>query len=174
MESKNSAVKKEQQDEQKDSSLEELQEKAEWLKKQVKYGIDWTHSRKNKFKRRSTYLKVITVLISGIITVLLGLKLQGVEDMFKNIAFVLGAVVTVLNAIEPFFNFRSLWIEHEDALYKFYRLDDEIQFHLAGVDSQNLSQERLEAFNEQYQNIWKNLSQHWIELRRISEKKVST
>jgi hypothetical protein len=79
---------------------------------------------------------------------------------------VLGAVLTVLNALEPFFNFRALWVEYETALASFHRLKDELEFYLAGTEPEKLSREKLERLNQEYQQIWANLNRNWIEYRK--------
>jgi hypothetical protein len=109
---------------------------------------------------------VTTIALSGLATILLGLQIVGFEKYFKEIAFVLGALVTLLNALEPFFNFRALWVEHERAQANFHRLKDKISFYLVGADAEKLSLEKLEDIHDEYQKIWIRLSSAWIEYRR--------
>ena len=87
------------------------------------------------------------------------------------VAFTLGAIVTVLNALEPFFNFRSLWVEHEEAVYRLYRLQDDFTFYLKGKQPKDLSQEKLEEFNQKYGQIWVDVSRRWLALRRSDDKR---
>jgi len=106
-----------------------------------------------------------TIALSGLGTILLGLQIAVLERWFNDIAFVLTALVTLVSSIEPFFNFRALWVEHERAKYRFHVLRDDIDFYLAGTDAETLSEERLQAFHERYRNIWANLSETWLEQR---------
>jgi hypothetical protein len=55
---------------------------------------------------------MMTVILAGMVTVLLGLKgvPQGVEIWLGNIALTLGAAVTVLSAYEAFFTPRAQWV----------------------------------------------------------------
>jgi len=105
-------------------------------------------------------------LFSGAATVLLGLQIEGLEPQFRSAAFVLSALVTLFSALEPFFNFRALWIEHEIALWKFYRLRDRINFYLEGLDASQISSEAVDRFHTEYQAIWNDLSQSWINYRK--------
>jgi hypothetical protein len=79
-------------------------------------------------RRKASLIKLTATFCSAAATILLGLKVPNLESQFKDIAFVLTALITLLSALEPFFNFRALWIEHEIALWKFYRLRDKIEF----------------------------------------------
>ena len=97
--------------------------------------------------------------------------MAGFEDRLRMIAFVLGAIVTMLTALEPFFNFRSLWVEHEEAVYHLYRLQDDFNFYLAGKQPAELSLAKLEEFNRRYGQIWVDLSERWLELRRSNSGK---
>ena len=109
---------------------------------------------------------VATIILSGIATVLLGLQMPGLEVLTKEIAFALVTLVTVVNAIEPFFNFRALWVEHELAQAEFYSLKRDLEFYLTGADLEELDFSQLDRFHKEYQRIWTNLSRSWIQHRR--------
>lgn len=149
-----------------DASTSKLQEKADCLSKQIETAIAHTKENKRKNQRRASYIKIATVLLSGIATVLLGLQIQGYEAAFRSYAFILGALVTVLTALEPFFNFRALWVEHEAALADFHRLKDKFVFYLVGAEPDRLDEKRLEQLHQEYQQIWNRLNRTWIEYRR--------
>jgi hypothetical protein len=84
----------------------------------------------------------------------------------KDVAFVLTALVTVLNALEPFFNFRALWVEHEAALWKLRRLRNKLEYYTAGKKFENMSIAIINDFQSEYQTIWDDLSQSWINYRK--------
>lgn len=150
----------------------EIEEKAKWLSEAIQEGLDRSRKRKREFKTKASVIKIATVFLSGLMTVLLGLQIQNYEDRFKMTAFILGAIVTVLNALEPFFNFRSLWIEHEETTYRLYRLQDDFTFYLKGKRPEELSLERIEEFNKLYAQIWVDVSRRWLELRHSEDKRM--
>ncbi len=149
-----------------DGVIYELQEKADWLNEKIDEAILHAKKLKRTNQKRASYVKIISVLFTGLITILLGLQIEGYAESFKAFAFVLGAFVTVINALEPFFNFRALWIEHEAALANFHRLKDSLEFYLIGLEPEKLEKNELEELNEKYQQIWVDLSRTWIEYRR--------
>lgn len=146
--------------------LEDTQRRAAWLSKRIDSSINDARTKRRTNQTRATYVKTATIALSGAATILLGLSIGGLEEYFRQAAFVCGALVTLLNAIEPFFNFRALWVEHERALYRFHRLQDELDFYLVGRESEELNATRLNEFHEQYKQIWADLSETWLEQRR--------
>ena len=147
-------------------SPDELRKKAEMLLNSVNNALSYQSMRKSQNKRRASTIKIASIFLAGSATILLGLQISGYEKYLKEIAFVLGALVTLLNAVEPFFNFRALWIEHEAALARFYRLKDKIEFYLAGKDADKLNPEIIKQYHVEYEEIWNNTSRAWISHRR--------
>lgn len=144
----------------------EVSEKARWLSETIEEGLELADKKKEKFKRKASIIKLSTLLLSGFATILLGVQIQGWEDKFKMVAFIFGALVTILNAVEPYFNFRSLWIEHEEVVYRLYRLKDDLSFYLKGKQTNEISIDELEKFNITYAKIWHDVSQKWLALRK--------
>lgn len=151
----------------------EISEKAKWLFDAIDDGLRRANNKKDRFKRKASFIKLSTLLLSGFATILLGVQIQGWEDKFKMVAFIFGAFVTMLNAVEPYFNFRSLWIEHEEVVYRLIRLKDELDFYLKGKNATEISVEEIEKFNTQYAQIWHDVSQKWLALRKSEGLKSS-
>jgi hypothetical protein len=148
-----------------------VQQKADWLAKKIRESIADTRRNKKRNQNRASYIKIAIVFLSSAVTVLLGLQVAGMEQSFQQVAFILGAVVTLLNALEPFFNFRNLWIEHEIALAGFHRLEDKLEFYLVGLGSNALDLDQLEQFHDEYQAIWRNFGKAWISYRRADSER---
>lgn len=147
---------------------QELQEKAEWLKQQIEKSISTVSKMKQGNKTRAAYIKIGTILLSGTATILLGLRIVGLDSIFKDTAFVLGAVVTLLNALEPFFNYRALWVESEKGKARFHRLKDDFDYYLIGTPPEKINRNVLNQFHKRNQEIWINLSGAWEEQRQSS------
>ncbi len=147
-------------------SANEVRKKTEILLNSINNALSYQSMQKKQNKRRASVIKVSSILLAGSATILLGLQISGYEKYLKEIAFVLGALVTLLNAVEPFFNFRALWIEHEAALAKFYRLKSKIEFYLAGKETDKVNPEVIKQYYTEYDEIWSNSSRAWISHRR--------
>jgi hypothetical protein len=148
------------------ASITTPQEKVDFLKAKVNDALQRARTNRQSNRRKASYIKVFITVLSGAATVLLGLQIPNLEPLFRDIAFIFTALLTVLNALEPFFNFRALWVEHEIALWKFYRLQDKIEYYLAGTTPDLINIDRINGFYNEYQNIWDDLSKSWIGYRK--------
>jgi hypothetical protein len=124
------------------------------------------NQRRDRQRQRAVIIKITTVVLSGTGAVLLGLNLAGWDGLFRNLAFVLVTIVTLLNALEPFLNFRSLWIEHENALAGFYLVKDDLNFYLAGIGTENIKDEKVIELYRDYRRVWAKHNEAWINHRR--------
>ena len=154
------------------SQATELQEKAEWLKAKVELSLEKVRQKRSRNKKRSSAVRFLALTLSAGATILLGLNISGFEASFKSVAFTFTALVTLISAVEPFFSFRALWLEHEEAIARLHRLQDGLSFYLSGKGPGDLSMEVLNDFKDQYQNIWEDLSNAWIRERREGTKSI--
>jgi hypothetical protein len=136
------------------------------LRNEIEGAIRQTGYNKWRNQKKATYIKLGTLVFSTAATILLGLKGLGAEESFKNMAFALSASVTLLTALEPFFNFRSFWVEHEIAQGRFIGLRNDLEYYLAGADAMPPDEVRLTTFHDNYNKIWADLNAVWAENRR--------
>ena len=149
------------------ASKTDLREKIELLSEFVKSSIADVSKKRKLNQRRATAIKVMILCTSGGATILLGLNLdQTMEISVKNIAFTLTSLVTLLNALEPFFNYRALWVEHERANAAFFHLKDRMQFYSSGRTESTLEADQIEKFYTEYEQIWASLNQAWTTQRQ--------
>ncbi len=144
----------------------EVEKKADFLNDQIKISLEDLHRHRKANRKKAAFIKITTLLFSSVATVLLGMQINGLEKVFKSTAFILAATVTLLSALEPFFNFRALWVEHEQAIARIYRLKNDVDFYLAGKKKEEIDADKLEAFLTHYQDIWNSLNDNYIKFRR--------
>lgn len=153
------------------SKNDEIEQKVEWLKEKFKYSIEKYRNNRFKHKKKASFIKISTIILSGLVPILLGLQIKGTEDIFKGCALIFGAIVTMLNALEPFFNFRALWLESESLQGEFYRLNEELEYYITGTPSNKWDKNEIDRFCDIYKDIWTKYSKTWMEHRRREEKK---
>ncbi|MFM7235725.1 MAG: SLATT domain-containing protein [Cyanobium sp.] len=106
-------------------SSSECIRKVELLQSYLEESIKDIRRKRKMNRQRATFIKLLILCLSGGATVLLGLDIgMNAQLPMKNLAFAFTASVTVLNALEPFFNYRALWVEHERANASLYQLKD--------------------------------------------------
>lgn len=84
---------------------------------------DYARIRRTEWRRKATLAWACSTLASAIATVILGLADLGT---WASIGFVLSAWVTTINAVEPFFNWRSRWVGAEKALASWHRIEESL------------------------------------------------
>jgi hypothetical protein len=138
-------------------------ELAQDLVARIEQGNAYARSRKNRFRSSSSVVRMMSLILTVTSTIILGLQELNV---WTGIAFSLVAVVTSVNTLEPFFAWRSRWVLMEEAQYKFYRLRDDLTYYIAASQPDQLDESRIQKMFDEYQQIWDQLSNRWMEYRR--------
>ena len=115
----------------------------------------------------ASLVRVATLLGSALVTVFLGLDVSTIAAAnLKQAAFVIGAVVTLLNALEPFYSFRALWVEHDEALSELYTVRNDLAYCIVGNTAEQFDAEVLDKFRARHNDVWARLSKKWVQFRR--------
>ncbi|WP_327286293.1 SLATT domain-containing protein [Streptomyces sp. NBC_01205] len=138
-------------------------EAAAFLLDRIRQGNDYARGKKKRFGRGASVTKVATLLLSAASTVILGLQNL---DAWAGLALACVALVTLLGAVEPFFNWRSRSVLMEEAQYRFQRLADDLEYLVASTATHELTFDQLDVIFGRYQTIWEDLSRTWLEHRR--------
>ncbi|MFF3763037.1 SLATT domain-containing protein [Streptomyces sp. NPDC001922] len=129
----------------------------------IREGTDYTRGKKKRFGLSASVTKVATLVLSAASTVILGLQNL---NAWAGLALACVALVTLLGAVEPFFNWRSRWVLMEEAQYRFQRLADDLEYLVATTAADELTFHQLGEIFGRYQTIWDDLSRTWLEHRR--------
>ncbi|WP_290049722.1 DUF4231 domain-containing protein [Amycolatopsis solani] len=130
----------------------------------VSADMDWADTRKRRFRRRASIVRVTVLLLTASSTVVLGIQQIPAR---ASIALPMVALVTVLGGLETFFNWRSRWVLMEETRYNLNRIRDEMDYYLVGTPTAELSRERLQEFFTRHQETWSDASRQWVEFRRL-------
>ncbi|WP_410564473.1 DUF4231 domain-containing protein [Amycolatopsis sp. cmx-4-61] len=125
--------------------------------------MDWCNTRKKRFRRRASIVRVAALVLTAASTVVLGI--QNIPAR-ASIALPMVALVTVLGGLETFFNWRSRWVLMEETRYRLNQLRDEVDYYIVTTPTTELSRERLDEFFRQHQVIWDDSSRRWLEFRK--------
>lgn len=144
----------------------QLSEKIQFLEERVQNDISKMKKKADRNKRKAGLANTFSVVFSAAVTVFLGLQVEGVETIFKNIALVFGVLATGINSVNAFFNYRSLWVKQKVTLLHLYNLNNEMRFFRAGMEEKDtISAEKVGAFFQEYQQIWDASTEEWVKLR---------
>lgn len=137
----------------------------------VSADMDWADSRKARFRRRASYVRLTALTAAALSTIVLGI--EAIPNRTA-IALPMVALVTLLGALEAFFSWRSRWVLMEETQYRLNRLRDEMDYYLVVTPSGNMKQKALDQFFEQQQLIWADVSRRWIEFRALEATRPSS
>ena len=140
-------------------------EKIEWLNSKIASSIEYMQRERDRNRGRASRLKLLTIFLSGAGAILLGVQISGFDALFRNLAFVFVTIVTLVNALEPFYNYRALWIEQERALAGFYKVHDDLDYYIAGTKLDEISSDELNRIYEEIRKVWDYHSNAWLSYR---------
>jgi hypothetical protein len=133
----------------------------------IERGNTYARSRKRRFRARSSAVLLVSLALSVTSTIILGLQQL---NTWTGVAFAFIAVVTTVNALEPFFAWRDRWVLMEETQYRFYRLRDELTYYIASTKPDQLDAGKLRKIFDEYQGIWDQLGSRWMEYRRVGKR----
>lgn len=121
-----------------------------------------------RHKKTALALKVTSVFFAALITVFLGLKLEkypGVPELLRNVALVLGAVITVLSAYEAFFDPRALWIRETVTFARLKDIQRDLRFWASGFKEEAVDAHMLETFKRRLDHVLDDSLKYWMKVR---------
>ncbi|MCQ0092920.1 SLATT domain-containing protein [Roseovarius sp. M141] len=122
-----------------------------------------------KSKRAWVLIRTATILLSGAVTVILGLKASPWvainTDLTANIALVLSAFAAFLAAAEAAYDFRWTWINYTLTMTRLYGLEDNLQYKRAAGE---VTQEDLDAVFAEFSDTLAGVNEKWSK-RRMRE-----
>ncbi|UOZ07972.1 SLATT domain-containing protein [Amycolatopsis sp. WQ 127309] len=129
----------------------------------VSADIEWIDSRKKRFKRPASQVRVATLALTGLSTIVLGIPEIPAR---ASIALPLVAMVTLLGGLETFFTWRSRWLLMEETQYRMNHLRDHMDYYLVTTPTADLRRDRLDGFYAEQQDLWAEVSRRWVEFRK--------
>ena len=134
----------------------------------ISYDID-------KFEEGSSYYfngvrvyKYSTMILAGISTILLGLSFNDLPFsvnfkayyplVAKNIAFIIGAIITVYSGLMTYWNIEKYWLQNKTIVHKLRSLRDEIENEYRGG---KLTNDIIQNKFEKYQEIKGEFYKYW-------------
>lgn len=143
------------------------EEAAREIRTMVANGVTWADSRKRRFRRSASAVRLLSLVLTALSTIVLG-----VQDLnvWADLAFSMVAVTTAINALEPFFNWRSRWVLMEEAQYRLNRILDEIDYFLMKAERGNIDIAQLDSYFKRHEMVWEEISSRWLQQRLLDRK----
>lgn len=118
--------------------------------------------RKSRHLKKTTYfLKFSMLLLAAASTVVLGLDAASLIPYAKNIALVLGALMTLLGGIASFLNIEEYWMRNNAIHLRLKALRDRLIYLTA--DLQQIEEHILQSIINDYQAITESNINYWYD-----------
>ncbi|SRR5229473_1864920 len=145
-------------------------EKLKFIENELNERIERQTHLRNGDKRLALRYKVIAVFFAAAITILLGVRVDAtLTEIFRDLALILGAMITVVTAIDAFYDYRSLWIRRTFLLARLSSLRREVLFYAIQPEQGELHMRKLDEFLKRLDQILEDDLQNWMRLRSGSE-----
>lgn len=146
------------------------------VEEQLNFIVDLVEKRKiiltktrTRNRKIAFHLKMTGLIMAGMITILLGLKLTSYwSDIFTNIALIFGAAITVINAIDAFFDYRALWIQRTIVLCKLEEIQRDIEYYAKGLSTSEYDEKIISGFLKRFNDLMNEGLTSWSKLRQPS------
>jgi hypothetical protein len=115
-------------------------------------------------RRKAFGLKMGTVALGALITVLLGFKISpDWEPTLKNIELIAGALIVVMNAWDAFYDHKGLWVKRTTATARLKKL--QLEFSMARAAQPELDATNLRRYQMTLGQILDDDLNSWVLLR---------
>ncbi|MDL5485945.1 SLATT domain-containing protein [Microbacterium wangruii] len=141
-------------------------EAAEGLLRSLAEARSYAQARRRTWSRWSTGIRLLMFTVSALATITLGLA---TTDAWGKVGFVLSALVTSLTALEPFFNWRSRWVDADEALAGWYDVEEDLRRLVETSPEAALTHSEVERLYKRYRKIWNDWSASWVSARRSTD-----
>jgi len=141
----------------------EYQKQVDFLKNQLEGTIKSLYDRRGDNRKKAFRLQIATTVLSSISTIVLGLKIEGREEHTRIFALIVSSLITVITAIDAFYNHKRLWLTYADSLNAMYSLRYELNYRLSAPAE--ITADELNRFRDRYQLILNANNEKWMKLR---------
>lgn len=118
---------------------------------------------KPKCKKNKRIFQVVTagsIAFSAAITVTVGLEWPEHAVVQKNIALVLGVVLTLINGWMAVFDYKKLWMRQKSTLFGLYHIENELKI----LSDSEEALPRVQELFKNYQSVWERDSSDWAHI----------
>lgn len=144
----------------------EIKRKADVLLQNLNHQINSFEIKRTDNKRKSFWFKVLIIGLGAVNTAILGFKISDANsDITRNIAIVISAVVSILSALEGYFNHQAVWIRYNITLSQLKSLKAELEY-LTTPGQQLIKEENIDHLFVRYQSVLSETNEMWLNIRK--------
>jgi hypothetical protein len=144
----------------------ETQNLVEYLRKKIDEQQNGFKSRRNKNRNLAIRIKLALIILSAIVTILLGIRNESVTAAFTNLAFVISAAITALTAVEEFFEYRGLWVRYNITFVQLKSLQEDLEYLILRENDEKKLKSELDELHKKFKDILEITNAEWLSMRK--------
>jgi len=138
----------------------------DYLEERVNSSIEIIKKKERRNKNKTGLLNLTAIILSALITLILGIDTSDMQVYQKNIALSLGAILTVINGWNILFNYKKLWVRQKRTLFSLYQLQSKMGY----LKSQkNYDKKNTDELFSEFLEVWKVNGNEWLNLNTKSK-----
>jgi ABC-type multidrug transport system fused ATPase/permease subunit len=142
------------------------EDRIKFIEDKIQEYINFYKKRREWNRFLSFTVKLLVAIFAVAITAILGFTFEGKSgNILKNIALILGALITVINTLDMFINHKGLWIHHTNAMMEVLILKNELAYLKVKKPSEMTPADLDEIFNK-LQDIILRANSDWKDIRK--------
>lgn len=140
-----------------------------FLKKEIEKSVITLKLKSKCNKRKTAAINGLSIVSGALITLTLGIDVSVEYVLYqKNIALILGAILTIVNGWGAVFDYRRLWARQKSTLLNLYQIENQLCYRESMGDS------HISDLFEQYLRVWDRDSAEWRNIINLQQNKTMT
>ena len=146
-----------------EEEIVEAQGKLNIIKSKIEKDITFYKKERKKNKIRAFSIRVVSTLMAAVVTILLGLNIEGLEKTFNTFALVISGFLTVIGILQKLLDSKDLWVQYTSTVAKLEGLLFSIEYLEEGKNALRLKD--VEYVKLKYDKILKLTTEFVIKVR---------
>lgn len=142
-----------------------IKSEADFLEQEVSKSIKTLKSKVSSHKKKTSWVNGTSISLGVLVTLTLGIDVAETnEQIQKNLALILGGLLTIVNGWNALFDYKKLWVKQKSTLLDLYQLQNELGYRKSKegyVDVDDLF--------DKYQRTWEKDSNEWRSIIKTSQ-----
>lgn len=142
-----------------------IKSEANYLEQEIRKSINTLKSKVSSHKKKTSWVNGISISLGVLVTLTLGIDVaEANEQIQKNLALILGGLLTILNGWNALFDYKKLWVKQKSTLLDLYQLQNELGYRSSKEDHVD-----VDDLFDKYQRIWEKDSNEWRNIIKTSQ-----
>jgi len=147
-----------------------IKSEANFLEQEISKSINTLKSKVSSHKKKTSWVNGTSISLGVLVTLTLGIDVaEANEQIQKNLALILGGLLTIVNGWNALFDYKKLWVRQKSTLLDLYQLQNELGYRKSKEDHVE-----VDDLFDKYQRIWEKDSNEWRNIIKTSQQQQNS